>query len=74
MHIKQHTPKHKKKKNIQKTIYGSVRLMLRPTGQSDKIRSIKSNQYIGYIGSIGSIGYIGSIVHTGNIPPVEWIN
>ena len=48
--------------------------MLRPTGQSDKIQSIKSNQYIGYIGSIGSIGYIGSIVHTGNIPPVKWIN
>ena len=47
------------------------RLMLRPTGQSDKIQSIKSNQYIG---SIGSIGYIGSIVHTGNIPPVKWIN
>ena len=45
--------------------------MLRPTGQSDKIQSIKSNQYIG---SIGSIGYIGSIVHTGNIPPVKWIN
>jgi hypothetical protein len=48
--------------------------MLRPTGQSDKIQSIKSNQYIGSIGSIGSIGYIGSIVHTGNIPPVKWIN
>ena len=54
-----------------KYIYGSVRLMLRPTGQSDKIQSIKSNQYIGYIGSIGSIGYIGSIVRTGNIPPVK---
>ena len=51
--------------------YGSVRLMLRPTGQSDKIQSIKSSQYIGSIGSIGSIGYIGSIVHTGNIPPVK---
>ena len=51
--------------------------MLRPTGQSDKIQSIKSNQYIGSIGSTGSIGYIGSIgsiVHTGNIPPVKWIN
>ena len=34
--------------------------MLRPTGQSDKIQSIKSSQYIGSIGSIGSIGYIGS--------------
>ena len=45
--------------------------MMRPTGQSDKIQSTKSNQYIGYIGSIGSIGYIGSIVHTGNIPPVK---
>ena len=42
--------------------------MLRPTGQSDKIQSIKSSQYI------GSIGYIGSIVHTGNIPPVKWIS
>ena len=52
-------------------VYDSVRLMLRPTGQSDKIQSIKSSQYIGSIGSIGSIGYIGSIVHTGNIPPVK---
>ena len=42
--------------------------MLRPSGQSAKIQSIKSSQYIGYIGSIGSIG---SIVHTGNIPPVK---
>ena len=55
-------------------LYGSVRLMLRPTGQSDKFQSIKSSQYIGYIGSIGSVGYIGSIVHTGDIPPVKWID
>ena len=48
--------------------------MLRPTGQSDKIQSINSSQYIGYIGSMGSIGYIGSIVHTGNTPPVKWSN
>ena len=40
-------------------LYGSVRLMLRPSGQSEKIQSIKSSQYI------GCIGYIGSIVHTG---------
>ena len=58
----------KKKKHIYIFIYGSVRLMLRPTGQSDKIQFIKSSQYIG---SIGSIGYIGSIVHTGNIPPAK---
>ena len=42
--------------------------MLRPSGQSERIDSIKSRQYIGYI------GYIGSIVHTGNIPPVKWID
>ena len=45
--------------------------MLRPTGQSDKIQSIKSNQYIGSIGSTGPIGYIGSIVRTGNVLAVK---